>query len=274
LAEFTRIGTAYQSGLDRLVDDIIEKLDPGPEQRDQVLLLNHMLKSVVAAFGSYQFGVSSRLDASTSVMYAAASQQQPRALNVPMRSLVEDNAVTPWQARFMASCLSARRTILVTGSRGTGRSTLLNALVQLLPLDQRVVAIEEAEQLGSLHERSFTVRVTAKPGSPDCQKAIVRAADMKPGWLLVGDLVRGDGPVFLGALSPGTAGLATVETPDPELTLIDWLSTHAEAMAALGRAAPLLVHLDRDRAGRPRVLKLMDVDVVEGRMRVRECKPG
>jgi hypothetical protein len=274
LAEFNRIGAAYQGGLDRLADDIIEKLEPSPEQRDQVLLLNHMLKSLVVAFTSFQFGASSRLDASTSVMYAAAAQHRPGALNVPLRSLVEDNAVTPWQARFMASCLSARRTILLTGSRAAGKSTLLNALVLLLPMDQRVVAVEETAQLSALKDRSFTVNITAKPGSPECQKAIQRAADMKPGWLLVGDLVRGDGPVFLAALSATTAGLATLETPDPEVTLTDWLSTHAPAMESLGRAAPLVVHLDRDRAGRPRVLKLMDISVSAGRLTVQERRPA
>lgn len=274
MTEFTRIGAEYEGGLDRLANDIIEKLDLTPEQIDQLLLLNHLLKSMVLSFASFQFGASSRLDASTSVMYAAAAQQRPRALNVSLRSLVEDNSVTAWQARLMGSSLNARRTILITGSKGSGRSTLLNALLQLLPVDQRVVAIEEAEQLEALRDRSFTIRVTAKPGSPECQKAIQRAAEMKPGWLLVGDLVRGDGPVFLAALSAGTAGLATVETPDPEVTLTDWLATHTQAMEALGRAAPLLVHLDRDRAGRPRVLKLMDVAIKEGRLHVQDRKPA
>ena len=274
LTEFSRIGAAYQSGLDRLADDIIAKLDVSPDQREEVLLVNHLLKSMVTAYSTYHFGSGSRLDASTSVMYAAAAQQQPSALNVPLRSLVEDNSVSPWQARYMSSSLNARRTILVTGTRGTGRSTLLNALVQLLPIDQRVVAIEESGQLAALRDRAFTIHVSAKPGSPECHKAILKAAEMKPGWILVGDLVRDDGLVFLQALAGGASGLATMVTPDPEVSLNDWLSTHPQALEALGRVAPLLIHLDRDRAGRPRVLNLMDAGVSGGQLRVQERRPG
>jgi type IV secretory pathway ATPase VirB11/archaellum biosynthesis ATPase len=274
LTEFSRIGAAYQSGLDRLADSIITKLEVSPEQRDEILLVNHLLKSMVTAYSTFHVGSGSRLDASTSVMYAAAAQEQPSALNVPLSSLVEDNSVSPWQARYLSSSLNTRRTILVTGTRGTGRSTLLNALVQLLPVDQRVVAIEEYEQLAALRDRSFTVHLSAKPGSPECHKAILKAAEMKPGWILVGDLVRGDGLVFLQALTGGASGLATMETPDPEVTLNDWLSTHPQTLDALGRVAPLLVHLERDRAGRPRVLRLLDAGVSGGGLRLQERRPA
>lgn len=274
MTEFSRVGAAYQSGLDRLAEDIIANLEVSPEQRDDILLVNHLLKSVVTAYSTYHFGSGSLLDASTSVMYAAAAQDQPSALNVPLRSLVEDNSVSPWQARYMSTSLSARRTILVTGTRGTGRSTVLNALVQLLPVDQRVVAIEESGQLAALRDRAFTVHVSAKAGSPECHKAILKAAEMKPGWILVGDLVGADGLVFLQALTGGASGLATIETPDPEVSLNDWLSTHPQALDALGRVAPLLIHLDCDRAGRPRVVRLMDAGVSGGRLRVQERAPA
>ena len=36
-----------------------------------------------------------------------------------------------------------RRNILVSGGTGSGKTTLLNALIELLPVDERIVAIED-----------------------------------------------------------------------------------------------------------------------------------
>ena len=45
--------------------------------------------------------------------------------------------------------LHSRRNILVSGGTGSGKTTLLNALIELLPDDERIVAIEDT--LGASH---------------------------------------------------------------------------------------------------------------------------
>ena len=39
--------------------------------------------------------------------------------------------------------LHSQRNILVSGGTGSGKTTLLNALIELLPDDERIVAIED-----------------------------------------------------------------------------------------------------------------------------------
>ena len=43
--------------------------------------------------------------------------------------------------------LHSRRNILVSGGTGSGKTTLLNALIELLPDDERIVAIEDTLEL-------------------------------------------------------------------------------------------------------------------------------
>ena len=258
MGEFERIVRAYESGLRQLADDVVAGLDLPPDERDHVALLTHLLQSLVRAYGAHHLARAQALDTSTSVMYAAAEAPAGKVLNVPLRSLVEYNTVTPWQARFLNGSLGTRKTILVTGPAGAGKSTLLQALVQLIPVDQRMVAIEEKPELPALTKRSFTVHLAARPGTPAFATALRKAAGMKPTWLLAGQLDPGDGPTFLKALEGGLSGLTTLETPDPEVTLTDWITTDQALGALLARIAPLIVHMGRDQGGRPRILTMFE----------------
>ena len=57
--------------------------------------------------------------------------------------LVEQGAL-PENVRSEAErVLYSRRNILVSGGTGSGKTTLLNALIELLPDDERIVAIED-----------------------------------------------------------------------------------------------------------------------------------
>ncbi len=81
---------------------------------------------------------------------------------------------------------------------------------------------------------------------------------MKPNWVIARDLVRRDGPAFLETLAEGASGLATVSTPDPEATLGDWLAMKKETASHLQMIKPLIIHMERDQGGRPRVLRVFE----------------
>lgn len=262
MPDFDRILAAYEHGLKKLADELVAELDPPEEERTHLLLVAQLLQAVVHAYDAFQLNRAPSLEASTSVMYAAAGQREHRVLNVPLRSLVDCNTMTPWHARFLSGSVGLKRTIIISGDPNTGKSTLLNALVDKLPRDHRVVMIGDSEEnLPALRGRSFTVELKAKRGTPARAAALQKAADMRPTWVVVGELLRRDGPGFLQALTEGPAGLATVRTPDPEATLNDWLAMGRDVIDHLARINPLIVHMDRDRSGRPRIDKVLEVGV-------------
>lgn len=274
MPEFDRILSAYEHGLKKLADELIAELDPPEEERVHLLLVSQLIQSLIHTYDAFQLNRAPALEASKSVMYAAAEQQERRVLNVPLRSLVEYNTMTAWHARFLSAGVGMKRSMIVTGEENVGKSTLINALIDLLPRDQRVVVIDDGDEgLPSLRGRSFTVQLKAKHGTPSHATAFHKATDMKPNWLVVGELTRRDGPAFFEALAAGSSGLATAQAPDPETVMTDWLAMSKDAAANVAKLDLVLIHMGRDQGGRPRIEKVFEVSIEEDRLVLTPRKP-
>lgn len=265
---------AYEHGLKNLADELIAENEPSDEERAHLLLVVRMTQSLVKAYDSYQLKHAFVLNANKVTSQGAGKEERP-ILNLTLRSLVDNNLMTPWHARFLNNSLGLRRTVLITGGENTGKSTLLNALVDLLPTDHRVVAIDGSEEgLPRLADRSFTVQLQAKRGTPARAGTFRKAADMKPSWVVVGELTRREGPVFLETLVAGSSGLATIQTPEPVAALTDWLSMRKAAGEYLKQLNPVICHLHRNKKGYPRVQKILEVTVEDGSVIATPRNPG
>src|SRR5262249_13109175 len=60
---------------------------------------------------------------------------------------VQQNVLSSGMADFLATCVAARRNIVVCGAPGSGKTQLLAALAAAAPLGERVVSIEEIAEL-------------------------------------------------------------------------------------------------------------------------------
>jgi hypothetical protein len=261
-----RILAAYEQRLRKLADDLIAEKNPPAEERGHLLLVVRLVQAVVNAYESQQLDQAVALEAAMSVVSGSSPQ---RVLNVSLRRLVDDNLMTPWYARFLNSSLGLKRTTIISGGPNVGKSTLLNALIDLLPRDHRIVAVDDSDEgLPVLRDRSFTVHLKAKRGTPARTTVFGRAADMKPTWLVAGELARRDGPVFLEALAGVTSGggLTTVQTMDPESTLNEWLASSRVAADHIKKLNPLIVHLVREAGGVPHVEKVIEVTTDRGNL--------
>lgn len=275
MPEFDRILAAYEYGLKKLADELLADRDPSDDERGHLLLVSELVQSLVHTYDAYQLSRAPGLEASKSVMYAAVEQRERRVLNVPMRSLVDSNTVTAWHARFLNAGLGMKRTMIVSGDANVGKSTLLNALINFLPRDQRLVVIDESDEgLPAVRGRSFTVQLKGKQGTPNRANAFQKAKDMKPNWLIVGELSRRDGPNFFEALAAGSCGLATVETPDPEASMADWMAMNKNVAAGLNKLELIFIHMGRDQAGRPHIEKVLEATAEDGKLVMTTRKPA
>ena len=106
--------------------------------------------------------------------------------------------------------LAARRNVLVSGGTGSGKTTLLNALIELLPEDERIVAIEDTLELRIDRANCLRFEAGATHDTPVSIRDLVRhALRHRPDHIVVGEVRGGEAADLLQALNTGHGGSLT-----------------------------------------------------------------
>ena len=117
--------------------------------------------------------------------------------------------------------LHTRRNILVSGGTGSGKTTLLNALIELIPDDERIVAIEDTLELRI--DSPNCVRFEARGlqrGAVTIRDLVRHALRHRPDHIVVGEVRGGEAADLLQALNTGHGGsLTTVHANNAESAL-------------------------------------------------------
>lgn len=164
-------------------------------------------------------------------------------------------------AALLRSCVVARANILVSGATGSGKSTLIRSLAMAIPEEERLVVIEDTNELVLPHPH--VVHLECVPGRDGSgvgvADLVANALRMRPDRIIVGEvrtpreasaLLEALGTGHDGALTSLHAGSAVGALGRFELLLAraGELATAAVRAAVLD-AVDLVVHLARARSG-------------------------
>lgn len=167
----------------------------------------------------------------------------------------------PW----LLSLVRARAAFLVSGGTGTGKTTLLSALLSLVPAGERILIVEDSGELDPDH--THVVRLEVRPanvegsGHVSMRDLVRQALRMRPDRLVVGEVRGAEVIDLLAALNTGhEGGCGTVHANSSEdvparleaLALAAGLGRDAlHSQVAAGLDA--VIHIDRDKDGVRRV---------------------
>jgi pilus assembly protein CpaF len=137
-----------------------------------------------------------------------------------MPALIENGALTREIAILFEMCVRARLNILISGGTGAGKTTLLNALSAYIPVDERIVTIEDSAELQM--QQPHVVRLETRPSNIEgkgevSQRDLVKnALRMRPDRIVIGEVRGAEAIDMLQAMNTGHDGsLTTIHANTP-----------------------------------------------------------
>jgi pilus assembly protein CpaF len=181
--------------------------------------------------------------------------------------LVARGTWSPELADVVAEAVADRRSILVSGGTGAGKTTTLGAIASLLRAEERIVTVEDTAELrlGQPH----VIRLEARPARTDGRGAVTirelvrNALRMRPDRIVVGEVRGAEALDMVLAMTTGHDGsLSTIHARSPEAALrrletlclmADVALPHLAVARMVGDAVGLVVQQTRTADGHRRV---------------------
>ncbi|GAA4958269.1 TadA family conjugal transfer-associated ATPase [Streptomonospora halophila] len=193
------------------------------------------------------------------------SLRLPRRSVFTLAELVSSGTVPAAGARLLRSLVTSRSAFLISGGTGTGKTTLLSALLSLADPAERVLLVEDSAELRPDHPH--VVRLQARPpniegtGEVGLHDLVRQALRMRPDRLVVGEVRGPEAVVLLNALNTGHEGgcgtlhaNAAVDVPARIEALACAAGLSREAVhSQLAATRALVVHVARGPDGTRRV---------------------
>jgi len=129
---------------------------------------------------------------------------------ITQEEMIAYNTVMPGMLKFLAACVQAKTTIMISGGTGSGKTTTLNALSRFIPEEERIVTIEDTAelQLQQRHVVKFETRPPNlnKEGGINQRQLLRTALRMRPDRIIVGECRGAEALDMLQAMNTGVEG--------------------------------------------------------------------
>jgi pilus assembly protein CpaF len=210
-------------------------------------------------------------------------RQELRALFGDAGSWVAGGGMSRLMGELFARAMRARCNFLVAGSTGAGKSTLLASLLAHVPANERLVVIEDTQEL-PIGPDAHAVRLQcvhdirgASSGQRRVNLAdlVVNALRMRPDRLVVGEIrTPREAYVTVEALNTGHPGSGSTIHADSAVDALGRLEmlirrehggfSAADVRAPIARAIDFIVHVTRQENGRRIVREVIELAGMRG----------
>lgn len=179
-----------------------------------------------------------------------------------LKNLVETGSITSEMAEDLGNLVIGGANLVIVGNSGSGKTSLLNTLSNLIPRDERVIIIEEESELtfsSSFAPLRFALKKNIRPDfdftNPDNTRIrIASSLRMRPNWIIFGEVRDAAAYDILRAMNTGHNGMTTIHASGVNQgidRLINLISERTEAkegaiLTLIAEAVNIMVVVERD----------------------------
>jgi pilus assembly protein CpaF len=190
---------------------------------------------------------------------------------ISWEKLLEWNSISPEAYEFLQKTMRSQVNVLVVGGMGSGKTTVANRIVELIPPENRLVIVENFHELQIQHPRTVYLEAVTAP-NVSISELIRTGSIMRPDWLIIGELIGAEAMTAMEILSRGHTGLTTLHANSPEdalarlegMCLMANLGLGLEEIRVLIAAAVQLITFQRHMPdGSRKMLEIVELRGVE-----------
>jgi pilus assembly protein CpaF len=195
-----------------------------------------------------------------------------------MDALVEVGSIRSQMVELLRAAVRGKISILISGGTGSGKTTMLNALSNYIPADERLITIEDAAelQLQQPHVGRLETRPANAEGKGEIrQRELVKnALRMRPDRIIIGECRGEEAFDMLQAMNTGHEGsMSTIHansTRDALKRLEQMVAMAGLQMSpssirsTIASAVRIVIQLQRLPDGKRRVLDISEITGMEG----------
>jgi len=122
---------------------------------------------------------------------------------------------------FLKAAVRGKKNIIISGGTSTGKTTFMNAALQAIPFDERLITVEDAREI-QMEQPNRLHLLVSKGGQGRCKVTtgdqIEACLRLSPSRIIVGELRGAEAFSFLRAVNTGHPGsIATLHADTPQL---------------------------------------------------------
>lgn len=187
-------------------------------------------------------------------------------------------SMTKEMGDFLKICVEEGLNVIISGGTGSGKTTLLNVLSGFIPVNERIITVEDAAELQLKQEH--VVRLETRPpnmegtGEVTIRDLIKNSLRMRPDRIVVGECRDGAALDMLSAMNTGHDGsMTTVHANTPReaisrletLVMMAGMELPAKAIREqIAGAVDMIVQIGRLSDGTRKILSLTEVVGMQG----------
>ena len=203
--------------------------------------------------------------------FPAVTIRKFSTIRFTIADLIKTDALSAQLAEYLAEQIAVGKTLLISGGTSSGKTTFLNALTDYIPVDERIVVIEDTREL-RLNRRNLLAaecQTDAHAGTVSFNDLLKSALRWRPDRIILGE-VRGDeARTLLDSFNTGHGGsMATIHASTAVRALLKFgqlaMRSHQQANRddiafEIGESVQLVIQLQRYPDGR-KVAEMIELD--------------